>query len=36
MKFDKSQDSSRNALVTLKKDQYILAGSNPRLDFFVT
>ena len=34
MKFDKSQDSSWNALVTLKKDQCILDGSYSRLDFF--
>ena len=34
IEFEKSQDSSWNALVTLKKAQCILAGSNPQKNFF--
>ena len=36
MKFDKSQDLSWNALVTLKKAQCILAGSKQQKKFFAS
>ena len=35
MKFDKSQDSSWNALVVYVNSQCILAGSKPQKKFFV-
>ena len=35
MKFDKSQDSSWNALVVYVNSQCILAGSKPQKKYFV-